>query len=65
MTRLDTDYLLYAMTHVARKGLIRADRKFAQEMERAARDRWFKPSPQQADRMSAVEARFYQDGGGA
>ena len=65
MNRLDVDYLLYAMTHVARKGQIQADREFAQELERAARDRWFKPSEQQAQRMAAVETRFYQDGGGA
>lgn len=61
----EVDYLFYAMTRVARLGRIEADRAFAKVMAGAARDRRFKPSQQQIERMSEVEARFYREGGGA
>ncbi|NDK35382.1 hypothetical protein [Rhodovulum sulfidophilum] len=61
----DVDFLFYAMTRVARLGRIKADRAFAKTMADAARDRRFKPSRQQVERMTEVEARFYREGGAA
>ena len=65
MKQHDVDYLLYAMTHVARNGLIAADRQFAEQMAQAVRNPWFKPSKHETERMTAVENRFYGGGGGA
>lgn len=60
-----TDYLLYAMTHVVRSGTIEADCKFASNITNAAKDRWFRPSAQQIRQMVEVEARFYSEGDAA
>ncbi|MBL3553863.1 hypothetical protein [Rhodovulum sulfidophilum] len=61
----EVDFLFYAMTRVARLGRIEADRAFARKMADAAQDRRFKPSRQQIERMTEVEARLYREGGAA
>ena len=60
MSRAESDYLLYQMSHVVRDGADGPDREFARQMFQAGKDRWFIANRAQIERMRGIEDRYWR-----
>ncbi|MBR9763861.1 MAG: hypothetical protein GYB53_10135 [Rhodobacteraceae bacterium] len=60
MSRTESDYLLYQMSHVVRDGADGPDREFARRMFQAGKDRWFIASRAEIERMRGIETRYWR-----